>query len=131
MMLLPAGVSGSMVFNGKAEDRQQGAMARNIYYWRNVMEFFLMRHQKDCVSLLDPSGEDPAGYDAVGINWRPTPSRHFSGKRSNLFKLNCCQQVHPGAQATLCSASFCLNVCRQFLVDDRKALVPATGCHRR
>ena len=51
---------------GPAVDRQQADNARRIWQWRSVMEFFLMLHHGECISLLDPSGLVPGKYDAIG-----------------------------------------------------------------
>lgn len=40
------------------------------------MEFFLMRHHRECIGFLDPSGMVPGKYDAVGKNTTLWP--HFS-----------------------------------------------------
>ena len=74
MCYLLAGVSGG---NGGAN--QEANTARHIWQWRNLMEFFLMRHHSTCIGFLDPSGRAPGKYDVVGVNRRPKPKNHFSG----------------------------------------------------
>ncbi len=40
-----------------------------IYWWRNYMEFFLLKEYKVCIRLLEQ-------YDTVGVNFR---GDHYSG----------------------------------------------------
>ncbi len=43
--------------------------AHNIYWWRNYMEFFLLKEHKVCIRLLEQ-------YDTVGVSFR---ANHYSG----------------------------------------------------
>ena len=44
----------------------------SIRYWRLYMQYFLMVKHDTCLKDLDE-------YDTVGIMWRESPSKHFSG----------------------------------------------------
>lgn len=44
----------------------------NVTQWRDLMEFFLIRHYKKCIQLLND------GHDTVGINFCTDPN-HYSG----------------------------------------------------
>lgn len=50
----------------------KGGDAR-VAHWRYAMEFFLIAKWRDCVAALG------TGVNVVGINYRDTPSPHFSG----------------------------------------------------
>lgn len=71
-----AGVSGGF---RDSVSRQDPDTSRRIWHWRNVMEYFLMRHHKTCISLLDPSEQVQGMYDVVGINRKTCCPTHFSG----------------------------------------------------
>lgn len=43
-----------------------------IYDWRKMMEYYAIKHWKDCISILDR-------FDAVGPLLRPAPRLHYSG----------------------------------------------------
>ena len=45
---------------------------QNITQWRDLMEYFLIRHYKKCIQLLKD------GHDTVGINFCTDPN-HYSG----------------------------------------------------
>ena len=66
-------------FEGAIGGNQEATAARRIWQWRNLMEFFLMRHHSASIGFLDPSGRTPGMYDVVGVNARANPTFHFSG----------------------------------------------------
>jgi hypothetical protein len=47
--------------------------ASSVHAWRRYMQYFNIEKWRDCVEKLD------AGYDAVGVDWRNDPWKHFSG----------------------------------------------------
>ena len=46
----------------------------HIEEWRHLMTYFLIERYQDCLDLLAT-----LRYDAVGVNYSPIPTRHFSG----------------------------------------------------
>lgn len=44
-----------------------------VWDWRALMEYFVVGHWKSCVDVL------VQGADAVGVNYKDAPWRHFSG----------------------------------------------------
>jgi hypothetical protein len=45
----------------------------NVHAWRQYMQYFCIEQWQDCVAALNE------GYDTVGVNWRDTPWKHYSG----------------------------------------------------
>lgn len=56
----------------------KGASYRLVYDhiedWRHLMTYFLIERYRDCLDSLST-----LRYDAVGVNYSPVPTRHFSG----------------------------------------------------
>lgn len=56
----------------------KGASYRLVYDhiedWRHLMTYFLIERYRDCLDFLST-----LRYDAVGVNYSPVPTRHFSG----------------------------------------------------
>lgn len=47
--------------------------ASSVHAWRRYMQYFSIERWRDCIAKLNE------GYDAVGVDWRDDPWKHFSG----------------------------------------------------